>query len=152
MAIGSPEFSKICIVAPIWRYMNAGNLKQRRGLYPFCTNTRIIFLGSASLKLPFNIIAVLVQTRYHGDKKPSSFENLHCRPIWRYMIAGNLKHRRGLNPFCTNPRIIFLGSASLKLPFITNIALMQTRYHGERKPRNFGNLHYRPYMVIHKSG
>ena len=80
MAIGSPEISEICIVGPIWRYMNAGNLKQRRDLYPFYTNTMIIFLGSESLKLAFDITIVLVQTRYHGDRKPRSFGNLHCRP------------------------------------------------------------------------
>ena len=68
------------------------------------------------------------------------------------MNAGNLKSSRSLYTFCTNPRIIFLGSASLKLPFDVNIALVQTRYHGERKPRNFGNLHCRPYIAIYEYG
>ena len=80
IAIGSPEISEICIVGPILRYMNAGNLNPRRGLYPFCTNPTIIFLFSASLKLPIDINIVLVQTRYHGDRMPRSFGNLHCRP------------------------------------------------------------------------
>ena len=79
MAIGSPEISEICIVGPIWRYMNAGNLKQRRNLYPFYTNTMIIFLRSASLKLSFDLNIVLVLTWYNGDRK-LSFGNLHCRP------------------------------------------------------------------------
>ena len=115
MAIGSPEISEICNVGPIWRYMNAANLKPSRSLYPFCINPRTIFLDSASLKLPFDINIALVQTRYHADRKPRNFGNLHCRPIWRYMNAGNLKPRRGLYPFYTNNRILFLGSASLKL-------------------------------------
>ena len=68
------------------------------------------------------------------------------------MNAGNLKPLIGLYLFHTDPRIIFLDSASLKLPFDVNIALVQTRYHGERKPRNFGNLHCRPYMAIHEYG
>ena len=80
MAKGSLEISEVCIVGPIWRYMNAGNLKPRRGMYPFCTNPRIIFLGSASLKLPFDVNIALVQTRYHGERKPRNFGNLHCRP------------------------------------------------------------------------
>ena len=80
MVIGSLEVSEVCIVGPIWRYMNAGNLKPRRGLYPFCTNPRIIFSCSAFLKLPFDISIDLVQTWYHGDRKPRSFGNLHCRP------------------------------------------------------------------------
>ena len=80
MEIGSPEISEICIVGPIGLNMNAGNFKPRRGLYPFCTNPRIIFLGSASLKLSFHINIALVQTMYHGDKKPRNFVNLHCRP------------------------------------------------------------------------
>ena len=79
MAIGSPEISEDCIVGPIWRYMNADNLKQCRGLYPFCTDTRIIFLESASLKLPFDVNISLVQTRYYGDRKPRNFGNLHSR-------------------------------------------------------------------------
>ena len=79
MAIGSPEESEICIVGPIWRYMNAGNLKPRRSLYRFYTNPRKIVLGSASLKLPFDINIASVQTRYHDDRKPRNFGNLHHR-------------------------------------------------------------------------
>ena len=73
MAIGSLEFLEICIVGPIWQYMKAGNLKPRRGLYPICINPTIIFLAYASLKLPFDINIVLVQTRYHGNRKGRSF-------------------------------------------------------------------------------
>ena len=79
MSIGSPEISEVFIVSPIWRCMNAGNLKPRRGLYAFCTNPRIIFLNSASLKLPFDVNISLVQTRYHGDRKPRNFGNLHSQ-------------------------------------------------------------------------
>ena len=80
MAIRSPEVSEICILGPIWRHMNAGNLKLRRCSYTFCTTPKIIFLDSASLKLPFDINVVLVQIRYHGDRKPRNFGNLHSRP------------------------------------------------------------------------
>ena len=68
------------------------------------------------------------------------------------MNAGNLKPLIGLYLFYTDPRIIFLDSASLKLPFDVNISLVQTRYHGDRKPRNFGNLHCRPLMAMHECG
>ena len=80
MAIGSPEVSEICILGPIRRYMNAGNLKPRKGLYPFCTNPRIIFIGTTSVKVSFDINIALVQTRYHDDRKTRSFGNLHCQP------------------------------------------------------------------------
>ena len=152
MPIGSPEISEVFIVNPLWRYLNAGNLKPRRGLYSFCTNRRIIFLVSASLKLPFEVNIALVQTRYHGDRKPRNFGNLHSRPRWRHMNAGNLKPRRGLYSICTNPTIIFLSAASLRLPFDIIIVLVQTRYHGDRKPRIFGNLHSRPYISTHECG
>ena len=90
------------------------------------------------------------------------------------MNAGNLKPSRSLYPFCTNPRIIFLDSASLKLLFDMNIPLVQTRYMAikilifglqsvaakaamaatvptplDRKPRIFGNLQFRTYMATH---
>ena len=71
MAMGSPEISEICIHGPIWRRLNAGNLKPRRGLYPFCTNPRIIFLVSASLKLPFDINIILL---HHGTMAIRSAE------------------------------------------------------------------------------
>ena len=79
MSIGIPELSEFCIVGNIWRYLNKGSLKPRKPLYPYCTKSSILFLGSPSLKLPFDMINALVQTRYHVDRKPRSFEILHCR-------------------------------------------------------------------------
>ena len=72
-------------------------------------------------------------------------------PILRYINSDNLKPRRGLYPFCTNPRI-FLSCASLKLPFDADIVLVQTRYPGDCKPRNFGNFYCRPHMAMHECG
>ena len=79
MAIGSPDLYEFCIVGTMWRYLNAGSLKPRKPLYPHCTKSSIIFLGSPSLKLPFDMIIALVQTRYLGDRKPRTFGILHCR-------------------------------------------------------------------------
>ena len=132
--------------------MNEGNLKPSRSLYPFCTNSRILFLNSAFLKLPFDINIALVQTRYRVDRKPRNFGSCIVGHEWRYMNPGNLKPRRGWYPFCTSPKIIFLGSASLILPLDINAVLVQTWYHGDRKPRNFENLHCRPYMATHECG
>ena len=75
MAMGSRELSEFCIVGTIWRYLNAGSLKPRKPLYPYCTKSRIIFLRSPSLKLPFDMIIALVQTRYHGDLQAPNFRN-----------------------------------------------------------------------------
>ena len=75
MAIGSPELSEFCNVGTMWRYLNAGSLKPRKPLYPYCTKSRIIFLGSPSPKLPFDMIIALVQTRYHGEKEAPNFRN-----------------------------------------------------------------------------
>ena len=88
MAIGSPELSEFCIVGTIYRYMNAGSLKSRKPLYPYCTKSRIIFLGSRSQRLPFDIIIDLVQTRYHGDWKPRTFGILHCRHYMAIIECG----------------------------------------------------------------
>ena len=78
MAIGIPELSEFCIIGTIWRYKNAGSLQSRKTLYPICTISRIIFLGSPSQKLPFDMIIALVQTRYHGDRKTRTVGILHC--------------------------------------------------------------------------
>ena len=78
MSIGIPELSELCIVGTMWRYLNAGSLKPRKPLYPYCTKSRIIFLGSPSPKLPFDMIIALVQTRYHVDRNPRTFGILHC--------------------------------------------------------------------------
>ena len=82
MALGSPEILKIYIVGNISLCVNAGNLKPRRGLYPFCTNPRIIFMGSASLKLPFDVNIALKQTRYHGERKPRNFGNFSLSALY----------------------------------------------------------------------
>ena len=79
MAMGSPELSEFCIVGTVWRSLNAGSLKPIKPLYPYCTKSRIIFLGSRSQRLPFDMIIALEQTRYHGDRKPRTFGILLCR-------------------------------------------------------------------------
>ena len=132
--------------------MNADNLKLRIGLYPFCTNPMKTFLCFAFLKLPFDLILFLCKHGTMSIESPEFSEICIVGPIWSYMKACNLKPRRGLYPYCINPMIIFLNSASLKLPFEINIVLEQTRYHGDRKPRNFGNLHCRPYLEKHECG
>ena len=88
MAIGSPELSEFCIFGTIRRNLNAGSLKPRKSLYPYCTKSRIIFLGSPSLKLPFDMIIALVQTRYHGDRKPRILGILHCRHYMAIIECG----------------------------------------------------------------
>ena len=152
MLIGSPELSEFCIVETIWRYLNAGGLKPRKTLYPYCTKSRIIFLGSPSLKLPFDMIIALVQRWYHGNRKPRTFGIFIVGIMWRYLNAGCLKPRKPLYPYCTKSRIVFLGSPYLKLPFDMNTSLVQTRYHVDRKPRTFGILHCRHYVAILECG
>ena len=75
MSTGIPELSEHCFVGTMWRYLNAGSLKPRKPLYPYCTKSSIIFLGSPSPKHPFDMIITLVQTRYHGDKEAPNFRN-----------------------------------------------------------------------------
>ena len=88
MAIGSPELSGFCIVGTKWRYLNAGSLKPRKPLYPYCTKSSIIFLGSPSPKLRFDMIIALVQTRYHGDRKARTFGILQCRHYMAILECG----------------------------------------------------------------
>ena len=80
MAIVSPEISIVSIVGPVRRNKKAGTLQVYRGLYRLCTKSRIIFLGSPSLKLPFNINIALVQTWHRGDRMPGNLDNFNCRP------------------------------------------------------------------------
>ena len=147
-----PENSEFCIVGTIWRYLNACSLKPRKPLYPYCTKSRIKFLGSPSLNLPFDMIIALVQTRYHGDRKPEHSEFCIVETTSRYLNAGSLKPCKSLYPYCTKSRIIFLGSPSLKLPFDIITSLVQTWYHVDRKPRTFGILHCRHYVAILECG
>ena len=75
MSMGIPELSELCIVGTMWRYLNADSLLPRKPLYPYYTKSSIIFLGSPSLKLPFDMIIALVQARYHGDKETPNLRN-----------------------------------------------------------------------------
>ena len=79
MSTGIPELLELCIVGTMWRYMNAGSLKPRKPLYPYCTKSRIIFMDSPTPKLPFDMIIALVQTRYRVGRKTRTFGILHCR-------------------------------------------------------------------------
>ena len=88
MAIGSPELSEFCIVGTIWRYLNAGSLKLGKPLYPYYTKSRVIFLDSPSLKLPYDMIIALVQTRYHGDRKHRILGILHRRHYMAIIECG----------------------------------------------------------------
>ena len=117
MALGSPKISEIYIVSNIWLCMNAGNLKPRRGLYPFCTIPRIIFLCSASLKLSFDVNIVLVQTRYHGDRKPRNFGNLHGRSYMAMHECGYFEAPKRFVPFLHQPKDNIFGLCIPKAPF-----------------------------------
>ena len=48
-------------------------------------------MGSPSLKLPFDMIIALVQTRYHVDRNPRTLELCIVGTMWRYFNAGSLK-------------------------------------------------------------
>ena len=54
--------------------------------------------------------------------------------------------------YCKEKAIAFLGSPYPQLPFDTNIALVQRRYHCFRQLRSFPNFHSRPYMLCMKPG
>ena len=52
--------------------------------------------------------------------------------ILTYMRRGIFPSHTGKCGFYTEYKIAFLNSPFLELPFDINIALVQTRYHGER--------------------
>ena len=56
------------------------------------------------------------------------------------MKPGSLQPRTGKCAFCTDTRNTLLGATFPQLPFDIIIALVQTRYRGERKPRIFSNF------------
>ena len=69
-------------------------------------------------------------------------------PIRRWTKPDDLPSHDAQCVYSTEKAITFLGSPYPQLPFIVNIALVQTRYHGGRKHRNFRNFHCRPYTTV----
>ena len=45
-----------------------------------------------------------------------------------------------------------MGSPFPQFPLDIKNAMVQSRFHGERKPRNWAHLHCRPYTVLHETG
>ena len=72
--------------------------------------------------------------------------------VRRRTKPGDLKNRDPQCVYCTKKAITFLGSPYPQLPFGVNFALVQTRYHGDRKFRNFRNFHCRPCTAVDETG
>ena len=64
------------------------------------------------------------------------------------MNPENLQARKAQCVYCTDEAITFLGSAQPQLAFDINIALVQTRYRGDRQPRTFPNFGCRPHTAV----
>ena len=81
-ATGSNEFAQISTDGPTRRCTRRSSLQARTGRCSFCTNTRFIFLGSPSSKLPFHMPLALVQTLYRatGSSECAKISTgaLHC--------------------------------------------------------------------------
>ena len=77
MAIGSLELKQISIDGTIRRWLGRGSFEARIGLWAICTYAKIIFLGSPFPYLPTDMHIALVQTLYHGDRKPRIDANFH---------------------------------------------------------------------------
>ena len=68
------------------------------------------------------------------------------------MNPENLQARKVQCAYCTVEAITFLGSAERQLPFDIIIALVQTRYCGDRQRRTFRNFHCRPHTAVYEPG
>ena len=76
-----------------------------------------------------------------GSPEPSQFCIVGTK--WRYLNAGSLKPRKPFTLMALNQALYFLGYASPRLRFDMIIALVLTRYHGDKetpKLRNFANV------------
>ena len=89
---------------------------------------------------------------YLGGRKPRNTSSLHCGPYTATNETGILLSRNGRCDYCTNPIITILGSTPPQLPFNINIALVQSRYLGGRKPWNTANFHCRHYTATNETG
>ena len=148
----SPEFSQISIFGHVRRFMKPGSLQPHIGKWAFCTDIRITFLGSPFPQLLFDIVITLVQIRYRGKGRPEFPQISTLGPVCRCMKPGSYQPRTGKCAFCTNTRITCLGSPFPQLTFDIIVALVHTRYRGERKPRISSNFYIRPYSAQHKTG
>ena len=72
-------------------------------------------------------------------------------PLRPCLNPGSWKVRNGLCVYCTDKVITFLTSPYPYLSFDINIALVQTRYHGDIWPRIFPNFHCRPNTALCKA-
>ena len=126
----TPNFGKFhCL--PFKASVNSGSLQPCNRKYAFCTETRIAFLGSTLLRFPFDVNIALVQTRCHVERQPPISSNFIVCSLRRGVNSGSLQPRNRKYAFCTETRIVFLGSTFPYLPFDVNIALVQTWYHVE---------------------
>ena len=64
--------------------------------------------------------------------RPENLQLSVLGTIALHVGRGSLQARTGKSGFCTIKRNTFLDSPYPWLPFDINIALVQTRYHGER--------------------
>ena len=152
MEKGRPEFPQISIFSPVRRCMKPGSLQPGTWKCAFCTDTGITFLGSPFPQLPFDMIIALEQTRYPGKRKTRISLNFNIGPVRRCMKPGSLQPRAGKCAFCTDTRITFLGSPFPQLRSDIVIALVQTRYREEMKPRFPQSSIFGPILCCMKPG
>ena len=132
MAKGSPENPQICTVGHIRRCMKLGCLQARCAKWAFAPKQGLHFWALHSLS--FLLISRLHWCK-HGSLAKGNPENPQISTVGhirRCMKPGCLQARCEKWAFCTETRITFLGSAFPQLPFDIKIALVQTRYLGER--------------------
>ena len=72
-------------------------------------------------------------------------------PIRRCRKLDDLPDRDAQCVYSTEKAIAFLGSPCPKLPFNINIALVETRYHCDRKLLILPNYHIRPYTAMQET-
>ena len=73
-------------------------------------------------------------------------------PILLQMRWGSLSACTGKWGFCTNEWNTFVGSPSPYLPFDLDIALVETRYDGDRSSPIYASFHSRPSTALNETG
>ena len=117
MAIGSPKNFEILLYRSYMAILDCWQFIASQRFLPFCTNSRIIYLDSPSLKLLFDMIIALVHTRYHGDRKPRNFGNSHCRPYMALLECVQFAARQRFVPLLHQLKYYIFGLSFSKASF-----------------------------------
>ena len=131
----SPEFTQISFGGAIQSWRICCSLQARQGMWSFCTNGWIAFLGSPSPHVSFHMHLSLVQSVHQGRGSPEFAQISIGGNIQRWRTRCSLQARQSRWAFCTDAWFAVLSSPSPYLSFYMHLLLVQSLYQGEGSPK-----------------